>query len=59
MSWEQLLSIYREQAEELRAGRDDPPQSCPNDGEPLTSGPNGSLRCTFDGWQWPEGRIVA
>lgn len=59
MSWEQLLNIYRQQAEELARERDDPPESCPNDGEPLTSGPGGSLRCTFDGWQWPEGRIVA
>ena len=50
MAWEQLLSIYREQAEELASERDRPPVACPNDGEPLTKGPQGQLFCEFDGW---------
>ena len=54
MSWEQLLSIAREAADELRAERTRPPIACPNDGEPLVSGPNGTLHCRFDGYCWPE-----
>lgn len=54
MSWEQLLSIYREAADELRAELTRPPLACPNDGESLTSGPNGELHCRFDGYTWPE-----
>ena len=50
MSWEQLLAIKREAADEQRAQQTTPPQACPNDGEPLTSGPNGELFCRFDGW---------
>lgn len=53
MAWEQLLSIYREQAYELDQERSRVPQACPNDGEPLREGPDGSLVCAFDGWQWP------
>jgi hypothetical protein len=54
VSWEQLLSIY----ESARQDREDelarPPEACPNDGEPLRSGPHGELFCLFDGWQWPR-----
>ena len=28
------------------------PLSCPNDGQPLTSGPDGSLFCEYDGWKY-------
>lgn len=54
MGWEQLLSIYREQAYELEVERTQEPQACPNDGEPLREGSNGTLFCTFDGYRWPE-----
>lgn len=54
MAWEQLLSIAREAADELRAERSAPPQACPNDGEPLLPGPQGGLFCKFDGYRWPE-----
>lgn len=54
MSWEQLLSIYRE-AQALRVeDKTEPPVACPNDGEPLQAGPDGKLFCKYDGWQ-PDG----
>jgi hypothetical protein len=52
MAWEQLSSIYREAADELRAELDTAPLACPNDGEPLEQGPNGRLHCKFDGFVW-------
>jgi hypothetical protein len=55
MSWEQLISIRHEAAEELRAEKARPPEACPNDGEPLQAGPEpGTLFCPYDGWQWPR-----
>ena len=51
MAWEELISIYREAADEIRAEKTQPPQACPNDGEPLTTGPDGQLFCKFDGWR--------
>lgn len=52
MSWEQLLSIAQEAAQEVEHERSIGPQACPNDGEPLERGPHGELFCRFDGWQW-------
>ena len=54
MSWEQLLAIRREAADELRAEKSAPPVACPRDGEPLRSGPDGTLHCTYDGYQYPR-----
>lgn len=54
MSWEQYLSIAREAAQLRAEDRNRPPASCPNDGEPLTAGPDGSLFCKFDGFRWPQ-----
>lgn len=54
MSWEQLLSIAAEAADERRAEASAPPEACPNDGEPLQPGPGGGLHCPFDGYRWPE-----
>lgn len=56
MSWDELLSIYREAADEKRATDSTPPADCPNDGEPLQQGPNGVLHCRYDGFQWPRDR---
>lgn len=55
MSWQQLLDIAREASEELRAEQARSPVACPNDGQPLTTGPDGHLFCTYDGWR-PDGR---
>lgn len=52
MSWEQLVDIYRENYEEDLRSRTEPPVACPNDGQPLQTGPNGELYCNFDGWVW-------
>ena len=57
MSWNQLLSIIKETRQEFDYYQATPPLSCPNDGEPLTSGPPGSgvtLFCKWDGWQYPR-----
>lgn len=51
MSWEQLLAIY-ETAADQEAADATAPVACPNDGEPLESGPSGELHCRFDGWIW-------
>jgi hypothetical protein len=56
-SWYQLLSIYRSAADDLRAEQTTPPQACPNDGQPLQTGPDGELFCLFDGWR-PGDRYV-
>lgn len=50
MSWEQLQAITQEARDEARAERAQRPTACPNDGEPLLTGPNGLLYCPFDGW---------
>jgi hypothetical protein len=50
--WYGLIDIYREAADELVQQRAQSPLACPNDGEPLTAGPDGVLFCKFDGWVW-------
>lgn len=51
-SWYTLLDIMREAAAERRAERERVPVACPNDGEPVRTGPRGELHCSFDGWIW-------
>lgn len=58
MSWNQLLSIRAEAAEQRRVETAHPPQACPNDGEPLDPAPGGGLHCRFDGYRWPEDAAV-
>ena len=43
MSWEQLLAIIKEPVEQP------PEDSCPNDGQPYLTGPDGQRYCPFDG----------
>lgn len=54
MSWEQLISIAQEQRQYQREEEEEArkPTACPNDGEPLTEGPNGEFHCRFDGWPY-------
>lgn len=52
--WYGLLAIYQDAAEELAAEKAQPPVACPNDGEPLKTGPHGGLYCPFDGWTPPS-----
>jgi len=49
--WQQLISILRDSAEEARADAQATPVACPNDGEPLRTGPDGRLFCPYDGWR--------
>lgn len=51
MSWEQLLSIVREQRAEVAFELQRGPIACPTDGTPLQTGPDGRLYCPFDGWR--------
>jgi hypothetical protein len=50
MSWEQLRDITREARQLAEAEQSQPPEACPNDGEPLQRGPHGELHCPSDGW---------
>jgi hypothetical protein len=52
VSWDQLVDIIRETRDIAAEERDTPPVACPNDGEPLSTGPTGELFCTFDGWRF-------
>lgn len=55
MSWDQLRSIYEEGSQEHLARVTQPPEACPNDGEPLQPKGDGPiLFCPYDGWQWPR-----
>lgn len=57
MSWESLISIYREAVATREAHDTETPAACPNDGEPLAPDADGKLTCRFDGWQW-DGRPI-
>lgn len=52
MSWQQLLDIGRQNAQEQSDWLRQPPTACPYDGFPLQTGPHGELHCIFDGWIW-------
>jgi hypothetical protein len=57
MSFEQLLSILKNNADEQQYWASQPPTACPNDGTPLKAGPPsqpGILFCPHDGWQYPR-----
>lgn len=51
MSFEQLWAIANEVATIREAERARPLMACPNDGEPLKQGPDGTLYCPFDGFR--------
>lgn len=57
MSWDGLLSLLKDAAQEVQALVSAPPVACPQCGKPLTGGPNGEPHCTFDGWVW-DGKPV-
>ena len=54
MSWEQLADVWRQNENDFREEMRSEPIACPNDGEPLETGPDGYLFCRFDGWR-PSG----
>lgn len=53
--WYDLIAIYKEGADQVLSGRDIEATVCPNDGEPLLTGPDGNLYCPYDGYR-PDGR---
>lgn len=54
MSWYQLLAMQAEAADARLA----PLVACPNDGEPLRTGPDGQLYCPFDGERFAAGALA-
>jgi hypothetical protein len=51
VSWEQLASIEDEARALANEDATQDPVACPNDGEPLVTGPDGKLFCRWDGWR--------
>lgn len=49
--WYDLLAIEQEWRQLAADERNRVPVACPNDGEPLRTGPAGELFCPFDGWR--------
>ncbi len=58
MSWQQLIAILQEAREIAKDEAAKPPVECPNDGEPLITGPDGKLFCPWDGLVWPGGNCT-
>ena len=57
--WYGLISIFEQQRDDIADWRGSPPEACPHDGQPLSTGPDGQLFCVSDGWTWdgtPEGK---
>lgn len=55
-SWQQWVDAIRTGAQEYHLYKDREmlhPVECPNDGEPLRNGPDGTLYCPYDGWSPP------
>lgn len=51
LSFDGLLTVLQEAREERAAADAAPPVACPNDGEPLLTGPDGRPFCPSDGWR--------
>lgn len=49
--WETLAAISREAREMYAEDAARVPTACPNDGEPLRTGPDGAPWCPWDGWR--------
>ena len=58
MGWESFGDILRFNRAQAEAERTAVPVDCPNDFTPLQQAPDGKLHCPFDGWTWPDKRIV-
>jgi hypothetical protein len=56
MSWDQLLDIFKENAEFRAEEQSTPPVDCPDCGTTLDVGQSGTLHCPFDGWTWEGNR---
>lgn len=49
--WWSLIDIFDEASDLVLQGWEQERLVCPNDGEPLRSGPEGELYCPFDGYR--------
>lgn len=58
MVWDQMISIVEEALQYVKEEKTQPPLACPNDGEPLTTSPDGGLFCKFDGYEYPKMRRI-
>jgi hypothetical protein len=54
VSWYQLIDIAKQAAAERQFYAAQPPAACPDDGEPLLPGPDGTLFCRFSGFRYPQ-----
>jgi hypothetical protein len=50
-NWRDLMAVLADARLMAREDATQSPVACPNDGEPLRSGPRGQLFCPFDGWR--------
>lgn len=58
MSWYDLRDILDEAVQLAQDEQQRGPIACPNDGEPLLTGPDGQLYCRWDGWR-PDGTYIS
>lgn len=54
MAWEQLLGMIQEARDIDAQEASEAPVVCPNDYTTLVSGPDGTLHCPWDGFQYPR-----
>ncbi len=55
MSWYQIAAIIAESRDtSLAEESNGPPTVCPHDGTLLISDRHGTLRCPWNGYEWPE-----
>jgi hypothetical protein len=52
MSWEQLREILDSSKQDQQLTLNQPPESCPIDGEPLEVNSRGVRNCPFGNYRW-------
>jgi hypothetical protein len=50
--WYGLLNVLTYRDNVIAESRAQFPQACPNDGEPVRTGPDDSIYCSFCHWRW-------
>jgi len=50
--WYGLLNVLQYCTDTVEQYRGLHPSACPNCGEPIRVGPDGSIYCKFDHWRW-------
>lgn len=54
MAWNQLIDMIEEARQIDQDDATRIPVECPNDYTALRDGPDGTLFCPWDGWQYPR-----